>query len=336
MADGRPAKRVAAPRSRELCAFCHEGEDSDDPDDDPIVRTDTVVRKKQVYAHLECLNWCPDLYQLEDETWQNVSKALNRCHRLKCAKCGEGDAPLGCRRAACKKNWHYPCAMDPSSGLHIYEDEYCVACPVCHEVLEARRKKKERIAAELAAEKAMKKAANKPQQSGPAKSGLTRAPAPEPEAPAVPAQTSEKPSKGRGLPGLAAAIAATPGATLLMKEAKLKDAKVALKPEPEAPKKEAAASTTAKKRVPGWVTRMGRVDLVCVGIVREIEPCAPMYLRSHATTKQMIRATQAQSNGESDRENASAQTTTFTSVKAETYQKPRTPEQAELAQRFDR
>ena len=68
----------------------------------------------------------------------NLGKSLNRCHRLKCAVCGEGDAPLGCKRVACRKNWHVPCAMEPTTGLVIWEDEHCVACPVCAEVLERR------------------------------------------------------------------------------------------------------------------------------------------------------------------------------------------------------
>ena len=33
--------------------------------------------------------------------------------------------------------------MEPSTGLVIYEDEFCVACPVCHELLERRKRKKQ-------------------------------------------------------------------------------------------------------------------------------------------------------------------------------------------------
>ena len=29
---------------------------------------------------------------------------------------GEPHAPLGCKRKACKKSWHYPCAMEPTEG----------------------------------------------------------------------------------------------------------------------------------------------------------------------------------------------------------------------------
>jgi hypothetical protein len=62
--------------------------------------------------------------------------------------CGEGDAPLGCKRAACRKNWHYPCAMEPTTGLVILEDEFCVACVVCNELL-IRRARKKQLALDL-------------------------------------------------------------------------------------------------------------------------------------------------------------------------------------------
>jgi hypothetical protein len=135
------------PRSPDkVCVFCHDGEDSDDPDEDPLVPIESG--QKQLYAHENCIWWCPDLYQDRDLKWQNVGKALRRCHTLKCAKCGEGDAPLGCKREACRKTWHYPCAHDPSQGLVILEDEFCVACPKCHEIL----KREEREAAKRQAD----------------------------------------------------------------------------------------------------------------------------------------------------------------------------------------
>ena len=38
----------------QLCAFCHEGEDSDDPDEDPLIPVETG-RAKQHYAHENCI-----------------------------------------------------------------------------------------------------------------------------------------------------------------------------------------------------------------------------------------------------------------------------------------
>jgi hypothetical protein len=157
-----PAKRERE-QNRFLCAFCHEGEDSDDPDEDPLVAVDAGTEKhpKPAVAHDQCLWWCPDLVQAEDLTWMNVGSALRRCARLKCAVCGEGHAPLGCKRKACKKNWHYPCAMEPTTGLVVYEDEFCVACPICHEVMIRRERKKQMLADEKKRAKDAAKAAAK-------------------------------------------------------------------------------------------------------------------------------------------------------------------------------
>ena len=70
--DPSPAASPAAPASSKkherelaevLCAFCHEGEDSDDPDEDPIIPIETG-RAKQHYAHENCIWWCPDVWQV--------------------------------------------------------------------------------------------------------------------------------------------------------------------------------------------------------------------------------------------------------------------------------
>ena len=77
-----PALNLGPNPGQVLCAFCHEGLDSDDPDDDPLVPIETG-RAKQHYAHENCIWWCPDVWQDKDLKWQNVGKALSRCHRLK-------------------------------------------------------------------------------------------------------------------------------------------------------------------------------------------------------------------------------------------------------------
>lgn len=83
-----PSKKHERELAEMLCAFCHEGEDSDDPDEDPLMPVETG-RAKQHYAHENCIWWCPDVWQDKDLQWQNVGKSLSRCHRLKCAVCGE-------------------------------------------------------------------------------------------------------------------------------------------------------------------------------------------------------------------------------------------------------
>ena len=160
MVEPPPSFKREREEEERLCAFCHDGADSDDPDDDDPLIEVSAGRPKQTFSHENCLYWCPELTQAEDMSWQNVGSALRRCHRLKCAGCGEGDAPLGCKRAACKKNWHYPCAMTAveKGELVIYEDEYCVACIICHELLVRRKRKMKMEAERKKAEKAAKKA----------------------------------------------------------------------------------------------------------------------------------------------------------------------------------
>ena len=183
MGGGSSSSTPAPPKAKrprepdKVCAFCHDGEDSDDPDEDPLIPIESG--QKQLWAHENCIWWCPDLYQDRDLKWQNVGKALRRCHTLKCAKCGEGDAPLGCKREACRKTWHYPCALDPDQGLVILEDEFCVACPKCHEIL----KREEREAAKRQAEAAKREEAGSAPK--PAAAAASRAPAPAPTASAL-------------------------------------------------------------------------------------------------------------------------------------------------------
>ena len=157
-ADDTPKRERPNDDLENKCAFCHEGEDSDDPDEDPLVEVN-AGRSKPTFAHDQCLWWCPDITQAEDLSWMNVGSALRRCARLKCAVCGETHAPLGCKRKACRKNWHYPCAMEPTTGLVIYEDEFCVACPICHEVMQRRERKKAMLAEEKKKAKEASKAA---------------------------------------------------------------------------------------------------------------------------------------------------------------------------------
>ena len=120
------AEQPSAPE-KHVCAFCDEGEDSDDADDDPIIDTKHTVANKKIFAHEACLDWTGDIWQDEDYAWVNVAKSYSRCRRIKCAKCGEPGASLGCKRAACSKSWHVPCAFEPTEKLGE-----CAWIPTCH------------------------------------------------------------------------------------------------------------------------------------------------------------------------------------------------------------
>jgi PHD-like zinc-binding domain len=49
--------------------------------------------------------------ELEGAHWYNAVKAKKRGKNIKCAGCGKLGATVGCYTAACKKSYHYPCAV---------------------------------------------------------------------------------------------------------------------------------------------------------------------------------------------------------------------------------
>jgi PHD-like zinc-binding domain len=49
--------------------------------------------------------------ELEGAHWFNAVKAKKRGKNIKCAGCGKLGATVGCYTAACKKSYHYPCAL---------------------------------------------------------------------------------------------------------------------------------------------------------------------------------------------------------------------------------
>ena len=134
----------AAPHqdTKPICAFCNEGEDSDDADDDMVVDTKHMLKDRKIYAHENCLDWTGDIWQDEAYAWCNVQKSLSRSRKLKCAKCGEFGASLGCKRSACSKSWHVPCAFEPTEKLVIDEDNQLVGCAACVKILEREEEQK--------------------------------------------------------------------------------------------------------------------------------------------------------------------------------------------------
>eukprot|EP00939_MAST-03C_sp_MAST-3C-sp1_P003226 g3226.t1 len=130
------------------CFFCEEPPHDSDSDDDfteDIAVDPTKKGGRRMSACTDCLIWCPEAY-MQGDTWHNIGASLKRCKRLKCHVCKKPYAPLGCQRMGCNKTFHQPCALNADCVFD--EEKFVISCLVCHEVMEARRRKKERIKAE--------------------------------------------------------------------------------------------------------------------------------------------------------------------------------------------
>ena len=73
-AAGAPEKHSVGTDEKPVCAFCDEGEDSDDADEDPVIDTKHTAGGRKIFAHELCLDWTGDIWQDDEYNWVNVSK----------------------------------------------------------------------------------------------------------------------------------------------------------------------------------------------------------------------------------------------------------------------
>ena len=80
------------------------------------------------WVHDQCARWSPDVYDPHgDGILEGIPAAVRRGRMLKCRRCNEKGATLGCLKASCKHSFHLTCAR--KHGCLLSMDPYCVACP---------------------------------------------------------------------------------------------------------------------------------------------------------------------------------------------------------------
>ncbi|XP_024542136.1 ATPase family AAA domain-containing protein 2 [Selaginella moellendorffii] len=79
-----------------------------------------------VWIHQECAVWSPEVYFLGVGCLKNVKAALRRGRFLKCSRCKQPGATIGCRVARCPRTYHLPCARQ--SGCSFNHKRYLMSC----------------------------------------------------------------------------------------------------------------------------------------------------------------------------------------------------------------
>eukprot|EP00850_Spirogloea_muscicola_P021714 SM000259S08736 [mRNA] locus=s259:65456:69273:+ [translate_table: standard] len=74
-----------------------------------------------------CRCRAPNVY-FEGDLVKNLKEELARAHRLRCSKCGERGAPLGCALAKCRRSYHYACAASIPACTFDNEN-FVMRCP---------------------------------------------------------------------------------------------------------------------------------------------------------------------------------------------------------------
>lgn len=66
----------------------------------------------QLRVHRGCALWTPEVYEAQNGAIRNVEKAVRRGRLMKCVKCGQNGATIGCRIEKCPCIYHLPCALE--------------------------------------------------------------------------------------------------------------------------------------------------------------------------------------------------------------------------------
>ncbi|OWK56210.1 PHD finger protein 11 [Lonchura striata] len=116
---------------RTTCAFCSEGEAGS---------VMYIATEKNIAAHQDCLLFSSGFVESEDHNPENleirfdvssVLKELRRGKRLVCNFCRKKGATVGCEERACRRSYHFFCALCDDAAVETDEVNgvYRVFCP---------------------------------------------------------------------------------------------------------------------------------------------------------------------------------------------------------------
>ncbi|XP_042634944.1 PHD finger protein 11 [Catharus ustulatus] len=116
---------------RRTCAFCAEGE---------ACSVMYIATESDIAAHQDCLLFSSGFVETEDYNPENlgirfdvksVVKELKRGKRLMCSFCQKKGATVGCEERACRRSYHYFCALCDDAAVEIDQVNgvYRVFCP---------------------------------------------------------------------------------------------------------------------------------------------------------------------------------------------------------------
>ncbi|NWS08851.1 PHF11 protein, partial [Motacilla alba] len=124
---------IMAKMVRTTCAFCSEGEAGS---------VMYIATERNIAAHQDCLLFSSGFVESEDHNSENleirfdvssVLKELRRGKRLVCNFCRKKGATVGCEERACRRSYHFFCALCDDAAVETDEVNgvyrYLTECP---------------------------------------------------------------------------------------------------------------------------------------------------------------------------------------------------------------
>ncbi|XP_057683415.1 histone-lysine N-methyltransferase 2A-like isoform X2 [Corythoichthys intestinalis] len=112
-------KDVEASKDHRQCALCQQYGDSA-----PSAGGRLLYLGQNDWAHINCCLWSAEVYENKGALFQ-VHTAVSRGRHLRCDRCGQSGATVGCYLSTCQSNFHFMCARAESCVFQRDRKVYC-------------------------------------------------------------------------------------------------------------------------------------------------------------------------------------------------------------------
>ncbi|KAG7240990.1 hypothetical protein INR49_026168 [Caranx melampygus] len=108
-------------KSKDLrqCALCQQYGDSAPSDAGRL-----LYLGQNEWAHINCCLWSAEVYE-DNSALLQVHSAVSRGRHLRCDRCGQSGATVGCCLATCQSNFHFMCARAQNCVFQQDRKMYC-------------------------------------------------------------------------------------------------------------------------------------------------------------------------------------------------------------------
>ncbi|XP_071357345.1 histone-lysine N-methyltransferase 2B isoform X2 [Trachinotus anak] len=101
------------------CALCQQYGDSTPSDAGRL-----LYLGQNEWAHINCCLWSAEVYE-DNSALLQVHSAVSRGRHLRCDRCGQSGATVGCCLATCQSNFHFMCARAQNCVFQQDRKMYC-------------------------------------------------------------------------------------------------------------------------------------------------------------------------------------------------------------------
>ncbi|XP_041665951.1 histone-lysine N-methyltransferase 2B isoform X2 [Cheilinus undulatus] len=117
--DGISDLKTSKTEDFRQCALCQQYGDSAPRDAGRL-----LYIGQNEWAHVNCCIWSAEVYE-DNSALLQVHSAVSRGRHLRCDRCGQSGATVGCCLATCQSNFHFMCARNQNCAFQLDRKIFC-------------------------------------------------------------------------------------------------------------------------------------------------------------------------------------------------------------------